>query len=69
MKLCLKLCSSVFMVTYVKPIGPKVALLTVFTCNVFFIIFTLSEILVKSWYEMHEQVASVLNRAIIGSQF
>ena len=58
-----------FIVSCIKPFGSKVAPLAVFTHNIFFIIFPLSEILVKSWYDMHEQVAPVSNRAIIGSQF
>ena len=46
-----------FIVSYILPNGPNIAPLDVFTHNVFFIIFTLSEILVKSWYEMQCNVA------------
>ena len=56
-------------VSDIKPIVPIVAPLAVFTHSVFFIIFTLSDILVKSWCEMHEQIAPISNRAIMGSQF
>ena len=48
---------TVLIVSDVKPIGPRVLLVAVFTHSVFFIIFTLSDISVKSWYKMHEQVA------------
>ena len=58
-----------FIVSDVKPIGPRVDPLAVFMCSVLLIICTLSDILVKSWYKMHEQVAPVSNRAIMGSQF
>ena len=58
-----------FIVSCVKPIGPKFTPLAVFTDNVFFIIFTLSEVLVKHWYKMQEQVAPVSKRTIIGSHF
>ena len=58
-----------FIVSCIKPIGPKVVPLAVCTHNVCFIIFTLSGILVNSWYEMQEKVSPVSKRAIIGSQF
>ena len=57
-----------FIVNCTIPIGPRVALLAVFTHSDFFTMSTLSEILAKSWYEMQEHVAPVSNRAIIGSQ-
>ena len=57
MKVCLKLCS-MFIVSDVKPIGLTVAPLAVFTHTVSFIILSLSDILVKSSYEMHTQVVS-----------
>ena len=57
-----------FVVSCMKLIGPKCAPLAVFTHNVFIIIFTLSDILVKSMYKMQEQVAPVSKRAVTGSQ-
>ena len=61
MKLCLKLFSYMFIVSGIKPFRPSSAPLAVFTCSGFFIIFTLSDILVKSLYKMHEQVAAISN--------
>ena len=69
MKLCLKLCSSMFIIGDVKPIGPGVAPLAVFTSSFFFTIFTLIDIFIKSWYKIQEQVPPVSNTASMGSQF
>ena len=58
-----------FIVSCVKSIGPKAAPLAVLGHTFFFIILSLSESLVKSWYKNHEQVAPVSNIAPTESQF
>ena len=57
-----------FIVKFTLPIAPNVVPLTVFTYSVFFMMSTLSEIFLKSWYKTEEHIAPVSNTAMIGSQ-
>ena len=51
----------------VIPIGPEIVLLAVLTFMDFLIMLTFSEMFINNCCDMHEHVAQVSNRAVIGS--